>query len=84
MTFLEGAKRMSDNVDLVVGFCIPSHLVDAFDDFVTAAVTALDGMVERDAWAEDERQIVEWLESDKWKTNVKLTGRRSRSGGATG
>ena len=61
---------MSDNVDLVVGFCIPSHLVDAFDDFVTAAVTALDGMVERDAWAEDERQIVEWLESDKWKTNI--------------
>ncbi len=65
---------MSDNVDLVVGFYIPSHLVDAFDDFVTAAVTALDGMVERDAWAEDERQIVEWLESDKWKTNAELSG----------
>jgi len=60
---------MGDNVDLVVGFRIPSHLVDAFDDFVTASVAALDGMGDRSEWAQDEREIVEWMESDKWKPN---------------
>jgi len=62
---------MGDNVDLVVGFRIPSHLVDAFDDFVTASVAALDGMGDRSEWAQDEREIVEWMESDKWKPNDK-------------
>ena len=59
---------MNDNVDSVVGFRIPSHLVDAFDDFVTASVAALDGMGDRSEWAQDEREIVEWMESGKWNT----------------
>lgn len=63
---------MNNNVDSVVGFLIPKHLVDAFDYFVTAAVSALDGMGDRDEWAEEEREIVEWMESTKWKPNKVL------------
>lgn len=58
---------LTNSHDAVVGFLIPAHLVDAFDDFVTAAVAALDGMGDRDEWAKDEREIVEWMENGKWK-----------------
>jgi len=65
-------RANGDNLDCLVGFLIPAHLVDAFDDFVTAAVAALDGMGERSKWTSDEREIVEWMENDKWKPNKKL------------
>ena len=59
----------SCTVNSLVGCLIPSHLVDAFDDFVTGAVCALDATGPRSDWADWEREIVEWMESDNWKPN---------------
>ena len=48
---------------------IPSHLIDSFDDFIAVAICSLDETTERKDWSDDEREIVEWLESGKWKPN---------------
>ena len=64
------ADMIRDALNLIVGFRIPSHLVEAFDDFVTASVAALDGRGDRSKWETDEREIVEWMESNKWKPSV--------------
>lgn len=37
---------------------------------MTGAVCALDAMGSRDEWTDWEREIVEWMESDKWKPNA--------------
>jgi len=62
-------RANGDNLDCLVGFLIPAHLVESFDDFVAASVAALDGISDRSEWATDECEIVEWMESDKWKPN---------------
>lgn len=46
---------------------IPSHLINVFDNFIEAGINALESLTACSDLTNEEREIIEWMKSDKWK-----------------
>jgi hypothetical protein len=64
-------NKLQDVSEPLSVYFIPKRLAEAFDNFIAASVSSLEGISSRKEWAKDERDIVEWLESSRGKPTVR-------------